>query len=159
MWIDSTLEFEDAGAVNTGNSDLLQGDVIDLQSLGGSGVGSARDPGNGEPLMLVIQVTTTFTGDATIVAFTLASDAVAAIVPSTSTKHVSIGHFDADDLVAGNQFAVSVPIEGNVYERYLGLLVERNGASTGITAGAINAFLTSDVASWKAYEGNTGTVS
>lgn len=159
MILDNNLEFADALATATGNVDTLEGDVIDLQSLGGAAVGSQRDPGNGEPLYLVIQVTTAFTGDATVVEFTLASDATAAIaVDGTASEHVKIGPFTTAQLTADRVFAVALPIEGNVYERFLGLIVERNG-TTGITAGALNAFLTLDVQAWKAYTGVTGAVS
>jgi hypothetical protein len=40
-------------------------------------------------------------------------------------------------------------MEGNAYERYLGILCVT--ATTTTTAGAINAFLTKDVSKWKAY--------
>jgi hypothetical protein len=46
-------------------------------------------------------------------------------------------------------FAVPLPLEGNAYERYLGIL--QVTGTTAISAGAINAFLTFDVQKWKAY--------
>jgi len=45
--------------------------------------------------------------------------------------------------------AIALPMEGAVYERYLGILCVT--ATTTTTAGAINAFLTKDVSKWKAY--------
>ena len=55
-----------------------------------------------------------------------------------------------NDLDAGATIAaVALPMEGNAYERYLGILCVT--ATTTTTAGAINAFLTKDVSKWKAY--------
>lgn len=145
MILDETLEFGDALAVGTGAADLLFGDVVDL--------GVARDIGE-TPLFLVIQVTTTFTGDATLIRFSLASDAAAAIaVDGTESEHIQIGPFlSTAVLTAGSQFIAALPPKGGAapYERFLGLIVERNG-TTGITAGAINAFLTRNASAYTSF--------
>jgi hypothetical protein len=90
------------------------------------------------------------------VKFQLASDAQAAIATDGSaTVHFDTGTFVTDDdalndLDAGATIAaVALPMEGNAYERYLGILCVT--ATTTTTAGAINAFLTKDVSKWKAY--------
>jgi hypothetical protein len=150
MILDSLLEFADATSVAASAGTALIGDVIDLQE--------ARDIGNGEPIYLVIQCATSIItgGAAGTVKFQLASDAQAAIATNGSaTVHFDTGTFVTDDaalndLDAGATIAaVALPMEGNAYERYLGILCVT--ATTTTTAGAINAFLTKDVSKWKAY--------
>lgn len=153
MILDELLEFADNVSVAAAAGTALIGDVIDLQV--------ARDIGNGEPLYLVILTggTEIITGGvAGTVKFQLASDAQAAIATDgTATVHHDTGTFVTDDaaansaaLNAGGVIAiVALPMEGNAYERYLGILCVT--ATTTTTAGTINAFLTKDVARWKAY--------
>lgn len=150
MIIDSLLEFADATSVAASAGTALIGDVIDLQE--------ARDIGNGEPIYLVIQCDTSIItgGAAGTVKFQLVSDAQAAIaVDGSATVHFDTGTFvtdgdDANALDAGATIAaVALPMEGVAYEQYLGILCIT--ATTTTTAGAINAFLTTDVSKWKAY--------
>lgn len=145
MLLDERTEFCDATALNTGAAGTyLIGDVIDLQV--------ARDIGQGEPTWLVITVDTTATsgGSATGV-FKLASDAQAAIATDgTATEHVVTPSKAVAAMTAGTViFAGPVPAEGNVFERYLGILQVTGVAA--FTAGKINAFLTLEYAKWKAY--------
>jgi hypothetical protein len=150
MILDNLLEFADATSVAAAAGTALIGDVIDLQE--------ARDIGNGEPIYLVIQCATSIItgGDAGTIKFQLASDAQAAVATDGSaTIHFDTGTFvtdgdDANALDAGAVIAaIALPMEGRVYERYLGILCIT--ATTTTTAGAINAFLTKDVSKWKAY--------
>lgn len=149
MIMDERLEFADAVSVAAAAGTALIGDVIDLEV--------ARDIGNGEPLYLVITVDTSIItgGSAGTVQFVLASDAQAAIATDgTATVHWASKLFVTDDdalndLDAGYAIAVAIPMEGPVYERYLGILAITGTTTT--TAGKINAFLTHDVAKWKAY--------
>ena len=150
MILDSLLEFANATSVAAAAGTALIGDVIDLQE--------ARDIGNGEPIYLVIQCATSIItgGSAGTVKFQLASDAQAAVATDGSaTVHFDTGTFvtdgdDANALDAGATIAaVALPMEGNAYERYLGILCVTATHTT--TAGAINAFLTKDVSKWKAY--------
>ena len=126
----------------------LIGDVIDLGAAG-------LDIGTGEPLYLVVQVTTGFDSAAgdTDAAFELASDSVAAIaVDGTASIHASTALLGEEILVAGYRFVLQVPPEGSTpYERYLGVLIRRAGGEA-ITVGAVSAFLTRDVNAWKAYD-------
>lgn len=46
--------------------------------------------------------------------------------------------------------AVQLPMEGTAYERYLA--VQQVTGTTALNAGKVNAFLTTDVARWKAYD-------
>lgn len=152
MIMDERLEFADAVSVAAAAGTALIGDVIDLTV--------ARDIGNGEPLYLVITTDTEIItgGVAGTVQFKLVSDAQAAIATDgTASEHyatkayVTAGAAANDaQLNAGGVIAcVALPMEGVVYERYLGILCVT--ATTTTTAGKINAFLTRDAAKWKAY--------
>lgn len=153
MIMDELLEFADDVDVSAAAGTALVGDVIDL--------GVARDIGNGEPVYLVIKTGATeiITGGvAGTIKFQLASDAQAAIATDGSaTVHFDTGTFVTDDeaanddaMNAGGSIAfVALPLEGNAYERYLGILVIT--ATTTTTEGTINAFLTKDPSAWQSY--------
>lgn len=145
MILDERNEFADATALGTsGTGRQLVGDVIDL--------GVARDIGVGEHLYLVLQVDTAFTsaGSATV-SFELASDAQGAIaVDGTASVHFATAAIPVATLVAGYQIAkIAIPMEGTAYERYLGVIA--NVGTAALTAGKVNAFLTSDVSRIKHY--------
>ena len=89
--------------------------------------------------------------------FQLVSDAQAAIaVDGSATVHIATGSFVTDDaaansvqLNAGGIIAcIALPLEGPVYERFLGVLAITGTTTT--TAGKINSFLTLDPSKWKA---------
>lgn len=150
MILDERLEFADAVSVAAAAGTALIGDVIDMET--------ARDIGAGEPIYVVIQCATSIItgGAAGTIKFQLASDAQAAIATDGSaTVHFDTGTFvtdgdDANALDAGAVIAVfALPMQGKVYERYLGILCTI--ATTTVTAGAINAFVTKDVSKWTAY--------
>jgi len=154
MILDDFLEFADDVSVAAAAGTALIGDVVDLGP-------AARDIGNGDPLYLVIQtgsVEIITAGAAGTLKFQLVSDAQAAIATDGSaTVHYDTGTLVTDDAAANDSkfniggliAVVALPMEGNVYERYLGILAIT--ATTTTTAGKINAFLTRDVAKWKAY--------
>lgn len=146
MIMDERLEFADAVSVAAAAGTALIGDVIDLSSV-------ARDIGSGQPMFLVISVDTEIItgGSAGTIQFVLASDAQAAIATDgTATSHFRSQLFVTDDSAANDaamnagSFPVVIPLpqEGPVYERYLGILAII--ATTTVTAGKINAFLTLD---------------
>lgn len=144
MILDEFGEFADAVALNTGGAaNYLIGDVIDLQI--------ARDIGQGEPVWFVITVDTLPVSATGTLAFVLASDAQAAIATDgTATEHIRTPAKLAANMAAGQVlYAGMIPSEGNVYERYLGVL--QVTAIAAFSAGKINAFLTKDFAKWKAY--------
>lgn len=151
MILDKRTEFADAVALNTGAAGTyLIGSQIDI--------GEARDIGNGQGLYLVATVATGIevASSTGTVAFKLASDDSASISTSTSTVHFTSPSFatsttsDTTTLAAGTVlFAVELPLEGNAYEQFLGIL--QVTGTTAISAGAINVFLTADVQKWKAY--------
>jgi hypothetical protein len=153
MILDESLEFADATSVAAGTGTALIGDVIDLGA-------AARDIGTGETLYLVITTATEIitAGSAGTVKFQLASDAQAAIATDGSASvHYDTGTFVTDDAAANSDqlnaggviCAIALPMEGVVYERYLGILCVTGSHTT--TEGAINAFLTRDVRKWRAY--------
>jgi hypothetical protein len=158
MILDERTEFADAASVAAAAGTALIGDVIDLGAV-------QQDPGNGEPVWLVITVDTEIItgGSAGTINFKLASDAQAAIATDGSaTVHFQTRDFVTDDAAANDAqmnaggviACVALPLEGAVYERYLGILATI--ATTTVTAGKINAFLTKDPSAWKAYDGVTG---
>lgn len=155
MIMDEYNEFADAASVvgTASPTTALVGDVIDLGAV-------PRDIGNGQPVYLVITTGTEIitAGSAGTIEFMLASDDAAAIATDGSaTIHWRSQAFVTDDagnnspqLNAGGVIAcVALPLEGAVYERYLGILVTRT--TTATTAGTINAFLTLDPTGWRAY--------
>ncbi len=142
MILDNLLEFADATSaiLNIGNA--IIGDVVDTGASP-----TLKDIGNGEPMYLVIQVTTTFVGATSTTTFDLVSDSTANLATSKTT-HASTGAIPVATLVAGYTKVIPLPIEAT-YERYVGLW--ETVATANVTAGAINAFLVRDVAKWTAY--------
>ena len=150
MILDERNEFADAVSVAGSAGTALIGDVIDLG-------GTSQDVGNGQPLYLVIQTDTEIItgGSAGTIQFSLASDASASIATDGSaTVHAVSASLVTDDAAANSAalnaggviMAVALPI--GTYERYLGILATIG--TTTVTAGKINAFLTTDVSKWVA---------
>lgn len=153
MILDNTLEFADAVSVAASAGTANIGDIIDLTT--------ARDMGNGEPMYLVISVDTEIItgGSAGTIKFQLVSDSTTTIaVDGSQTIHYASREFVTDDAAANDAalsagafpVIVALPMEGQAYERYLA--VQAVVGTTTVTAGKINAFLTHDVAKWKAYD-------
>ena len=100
--IDERLEFCDATALSTSGTGLaLVGDVVDNTT-------TSSDLGMGEPLYLIIQVTTAVTsGGSATVNFKLASDAQAAIaVDGTATVHNVTADIPKATLTAGHRIVM-----------------------------------------------------
>jgi len=146
MIIDERLEISDAGTLATATGRALHGDVIDLGDPAG-------DLGTGEPLYLVIVVSTAVTSaGAATVTFEVVSDAAAAIATDGSaTSHAVTEAIGKATLVAGYSRVIPLPPMQNA-ERYLGLI--SNVGTAALTAGAIDAFITSDYSAWKAHANN-----
>jgi len=119
MIMDKNLVFASALAVDNGIATVLKGDVIDLDTGGRQLYSNAN-------LKWVIEVTTAFTsGGASTVAFSLVSDAAAAIaVDGTETVHVRTGAFLKAILVVGFKLT---------------------------TAGSISSYLVMDAQDWTSY--------
>lgn len=154
MILDERNEFCDAQALNTGAAATYNlADVIDL-GLAGRGIGEA-----GDQLYLVIQVSTGITaGSAGSVQFQLVSDdSGTPATNGTQSIHLQTRAFTTGTgtgtttLKPGTVLGVfALPIEGVVYERYLG--VQQVTGTAAITAGAVDAFITPTPAVWKAYD-------
>lgn len=144
MILDKRNEFMDAVALNTGAAGTyLVGDVIDTSLVN-------RDLGLGADLWVVLRVTTAVTsaGDATV-QFKVSSDAQAAIATDGSaTDHLTTAAIPKATLVAGYTI-LAARLPAGTYERYLGILQITGTAA--LTAGAVDAFLVDDYASWSAY--------
>ncbi len=164
MITDGLLTFANDASVAAAAGTALVGDVVDLFALGGNPAqvqGTlARDIGQGLPLYVVLKTTTEIItgGSAGTIKFQIASDAQAAIaVDGSATIHYDTGTFVTDDAAAndtamnaGQVIAiVPLPMQGRAYERYLGVLVTI--ATTTVTAGAIDAFITMDPTVYRAY--------
>lgn len=146
MILDERTEFADAVSVAAAAGTALIGDVYDLGSIN-------RDIGQPEHLFFTISVDTEIVTAAAAgtIKFQLVSDAQAAI----ATDGTATVHWDSGTLVtgvaasndpllnAGSVLAqISLPMQGKLYERYLGVLCIT--ATTTTTAGAISAYLTPD---------------
>lgn len=152
MILDELLEFADAVSVAAAAGTANIGDQIDLQAL--------RDLGPMDDIYLVLQCTTSIItgGAAGTIAFQLVSDSSASIATDgTQSVHWNSGTFVTDDdalnaIDAGRTIAVvKLPYEAlRSYERYLG--VQAVIATTTVTAGAINAFLTRTPTAIKHYD-------
>ena len=147
MILDDRLEFCDAtSAIQAASTTALLGDVIDLGA-------ASEDQNGGDGLYLVISVDTAFvSANNNTVAFELASDAQAAIATDGSaTQHILTQALAGPaNYPAGTQLKFELP-PSVTYERYLGILMITGAGASGITAGKINAFLTRDVGTQKAY--------
>lgn len=151
MILDDRLELCDAQALNTGGAATYNiGDVIDTRA-------ASIDPNvtkdhEGSELYLMIRVATTATsGGSATGTFRLVSDAVATPDTSTATVHFVSATFPVASLTAGTTIA-AVRLPAGSYERYIG--VQQITATAAFTAGAIDAFLVSDPALWRATADN-----
>lgn len=142
MILDERSEFCDATSIAASAGTALVGDVMDLTT--------ARDLGNGQPIYLVVQVTTAVaSGGSATVNIQLASDAAAAIATDGSaTVHWQTGAQAKTVFTAGKTYVVPLPWEDPAYEQFVGVIVTTAAATT--TAGAVNAFLTLDPSGWSA---------
>lgn len=157
MIFDARNEFCDAVSLNTGAAGTyLIGSQIDVSLAGVS-----TSPGNIgaiDDVYLVISVDTGIgAGSAGTVQFQLASDDTASIATNgTATVHLTTAAFAtgtgtaAGALKAGTVLAVMEMPKAFNYERYLGIL--QVTGTTAISAGKINAFLTTDPAVWAAFD-------
>lgn len=143
MILDERTEFCDATALNTGAAgSYLIGDVVDTSV--------ARDLGGDQALYLVVTVDTTATsGGSATGTFNLVTDDNASLTSPATL--VSSKAWAVADMTAGKTLmAVQLPMEGTAYERYIG--IQQVTGTAAFTAGKVNAFLTTDVARWKAYD-------
>lgn len=139
MILDERAEFCDATTATGTDASAIVGDVMDTGNF-------TKDHGaSGEPIYLVIQVTTAYSGG-TSVAFELRTSTLAALTGGTTTTLLSTSAIAVGTAVAGYTLVYALP--SNTYQQYLGMWKVTVGA---VAAGAINAFLTKNAARWRAY--------
>jgi hypothetical protein len=144
MLIDAHNEFSDSQAVTV---TAISTNVIDL---GPTTDNTTRDIGSGEPVWCVIRTAVAITdagSDATLTA-SLESDSTADLATSATVHFTTAALAFAAYSAAGSVIAAFRLPPGN-YERYLG--VRYTVGSGPFTAGAIDAFLTTDYAVYRAY--------
>jgi hypothetical protein len=154
MILDELLELADATSVAAAAGTAVIGDVIDLSAITG------QDVGMGEDMFIVIQTTTEIItgGSAGTIQFFVVSDSLSTLGGGTvagSTLHLSTKAYVTDDSAANDAemnaggVILAAQLPRGTYERYLGVLATI--ATTTVTAGAVNIFLTKDVSKWIAY--------
>lgn len=146
MMIDSQAEFSDAQAVT---ATAISTNVMDLGAMTDQ-AGNTRDIGTGEPVYLVVLTNTTATdtsSDATL-AVTLES-ATDAGLTSGAVVHVSTGTLAFATYATANTVVLAVRLPAGSYKRFMG--IRYTVAAGPLTAGAFDAFLTSDAQLYRAY--------
>lgn len=149
MYIDKQAEFSDAQAVT---ATAISTNVMDLIS-NASGKNPLRDVGTGQDVYLVITTQAAATddlSDATLTV-TLESDSTANLATSPTT-HFSTGALAFAAFSPVGTVLAAVKLPAGSYERYLG--VRYTVGAGPLTAGAFDAFLTTDVQAWRAYARN-----
>lgn len=147
MILDRLTEFADSVAVSGAAGTQNVGNALDLQGPPPNTIG---DIGNGWPVYWVVTIEEAPTG-ADTVEFHLVSDAVdPPATDGSATLHATTGDVAIADLPAGKTFCIALPLEGNLYERFLGLHVTNVGAGA-LADLVVNSFLTLDPHGWQAY--------
>lgn len=151
MLMDDRLEFADATALNTGAAGTYNvGDVIDTRA-------ASIDPNvtkdhEGSEMYLVVRVATAATsGGAATLQVRLVSDDTATPSTTTATVHATSAVIPVASLTAGATVMVTKLPAGS-YERYIG--VQQITGTAAFTGGALDAFLVSDPAIYRAYADN-----
>lgn len=150
MILDERLEFCDATSAILAVGNALIGDVVDLKSP--TTAPNTTIDMEGSDLYLILQVDTTFVGATSTTKFELCSDSTADLATS-KTVHYATADIPVATLVAGYRIC-AVKLPSGSYERYLGIW--ETVGTANVTAGKINAFLTSDPALYRAYADNVG---
>lgn len=147
MILDERNEFADAVAVIATAATGILGDVIDIKSP--TIAPNTTVDLEGSEMYFVLRVATTI-AVLTSLRVQLVSDSVATL-DSSPTVHADTGVIALANIPAGgkNWFVGKLP-SGN-YERYLGVIMTAVGAGG---TGALDAFLTSDPALYRAYADN-----
>lgn len=162
MILDERTEFCDAASVvaSAGTTTLI-GDTIDLKPATTSPNTTVDLEGLDTYLVISVDTEVITGGAAGSIQFFLVSDSLATLgggVVANCTTHIASASLVTDDAAANSAqlnaggviFCGRLP--SGSYERYLGILC--TVTTTDVTAGKINAFLTSDPAIWRAYADN-----
>lgn len=149
MYVDKQAEFSDSQAVT---ATAISTNVMDLIS-NSSGKNVLRDIGTGQDVYLVVMTTVAATdsgSDATLTV-SLESDSTENLATSPTT-HFSTGTLAFAAFSPAGTILAAVKLPSGSYERYLG--VRYTVAAGPLTAGQFDAFLTTDVNAWRAYDRN-----
>jgi len=142
MFIDSTLEFCDGVTLSGTDIAEKKGTVRDLSNTTDNAL---KDWGAGEPLYLVLNVTTAF-ASGTSVRIDLRSDS------GTDLETSEVVHWTTGVVAAAGyatltgMTVVQLPTRPNDYKENVGIHVTTVG---GVTGGVADAFLTKDVPNWE----------
>lgn len=143
MIIDKRLQFASNVDANGTGVAVVFGDIADTNDLGTSG----QDLGGGEPIYLVLRVTTAYSAGGTSVQLDFRSSTATALTGGTTATHLTTGAVStASGIAAGTQWIW--PLPSGVYQRYIGMYVTTVGA---VAAGKVDAFLTKDPSRWRSY--------
>lgn len=147
MYVDKHLEFSDAQAVTV---TAISANVYDRIS-NSNGKNALADIGTGQDVYLVVltQTAATDTGNDATLTVSLESDSTVDLATSP-TVHFSTGALAFAGFSPAGTVLAAVKLPAGSYERYLG--VRYTVANGPLTAGAFDAFLTTDVQAWRAYE-------
>ena len=151
MFIDSTLSFaEEADISNSTPGFTLIGSAVDVRPVGITD-NTLADLSGGEPIYVVIEVTTSF-ASTNITEYELALFTHTANTGVTGGEMLWNIRLLTQRFAAGQRFVfqLPVPLEGqDNYERYLGIGGRKTGTTTsGTASGQITAYMTKDVSNW-----------
>lgn len=140
MYVDSQLQFSSAQAVTAAAGST---NTLDL--------GAVRDIGSGEPLYLVVTVTTAMTdaGSDSSVTIAMEGDSTTTFTPD-GTENVLL--IPAVSAAGASFFAALNPGSLPLQFQYVRLLYTPNNGN--LTTGSFTAFLTKDIAKYRAYAKN-----
>lgn len=131
MYVDAQMLFDDAAAqLSSGASTNL----IDLKA-------TTPNLGDGQPLYVVVQVTTAFTDSSSNSTQTVTVEQDTAAAFSSATTVGTVGTFAA--LTAAGTYKVLTLAPGAITERFIRLYY--TVANGDLTTGAFNAFITTDL--------------
>ena len=148
MYVDSQELFSDAQAVT---ATAISTNVLDLNGATGTNVPLTQDIGVGEEatyLMVMTTTTITDTGSDATLTVTLESDSTANLA-TAPVVHFSTGALAFATYATAGTIIVQTPLPLGDYKRYLG--VRYTVAAGPFTAGAITAFLATDIQRQKYY--------
>ncbi len=144
MFIDSNLELADAETVDaTADTSTRVIGGIDLRGPNGVADNATIDLSAGEPIYVVIEVTTEITGSATSSFDLRTHDSLQAKGAVMAGDLLFRTGLSSDNQAVGTRWIFTMP-EGS-YKRYLH--VGHNGDGSA-ASGAINCFITKDVTNW-----------
>ena len=151
MILDDRLELADATALNTGAAGTYNlGDVFDTRST--TIAPNVTSDLEGAEMYLVVRVATAATsGGSATLQVRLVSDDTATPSTTTATVHSTSAAIPVASLTAGTTVMVTKLPSGS-YERYVG--IQQITGTAAFTGGALDAFLVSDPAIYRAYADN-----